>query len=192
MKIVDRFKDFGRNVFSPLTDFLAKKNVSPNLITLLGIIPSVCSLLFYFKGNFVFGAIFIAIAGIFDILDGQLARKEKRVTEGGAYLDSNLDRVSDFIPMFGIAVYYMRYNHFFASLTFILMFGAFMVSYSRARAESFGIDCRVGIADRTFRMIFLIIGSLFGPTIFVWFLGFLILATYATFIVRIVYSFKKL
>ncbi len=188
----DRFKEVGRNILAPLARFLAKKNVPPNLITTLGLIPSICSFFFYLKGWFPIGGAFIALAGLFDILDGQVARIENKVTTKGAYLDSNLDRISDFLPLLGIAIYYMSYNALVTSLTFLLMLGVFMVSYARARAEGVGIECKVGPADRTFRMIFLIIGSMFGVRIFVWFLIFLIATTYGTFITRIIYSMRRL
>ncbi len=192
MSLGKRVKDLGRNVLSPLAEFLAVKNVSPDLLTFLGLLITVSSIFFYSHGEFFKGAIFIIFGGLFDSLDGEVARREKRVTKRGAYLDSNLDRISDFAPLFGIAIYYIKYNQLLASLTFVFMFGALMVSYTRARAEGLNIECKVGLADRTFRILFLIIGSMFGPEIFGWFLIFLIITTYTTLITRIVYSMRRL
>lgn len=188
----ERFKSNGRNLLSPLTRFLAGRNVPPNLLTICGLVLSISSVFFYARGGFRLAAIILAVGGLFDVLDGDVARREGRVSDRGAYLDSNLDRVSEFVPLFGILLYYMKNTPFFASLTVILMFGSIMVSYAKARAEGLGIECKVGFADRPFRVIFLIIGSLCGPKVFTAFLVFLIVAVYATFLRRMAYSFRKL
>jgi CDP-diacylglycerol--glycerol-3-phosphate 3-phosphatidyltransferase len=188
----ERFKNNGRNILSPFTRFLARRNISPNLLTVFGVILSISSTFFYAKGEFPLAAILLAAGGLFDVLDGDVARREGKVSNRGAYLDSNLDRVSEFVPLFGIMLYYMKNTPFFASLTVILLFGSFMVSYAKARAEGLGIECKVGFADRPFRVLFLIVGSLFGPRVFVAFLVFLIIAVYVTFLRRMAYSVKKL
>lgn len=187
-----RFKDAGRNILSPFARFLTKRNVSPNLLTVFGFILSICSAFFYAKGRFPFAAILLTAGGLFDVLDGDVARREGRVSNKGAYLDSNLDRISEFVPLFGIMLYYMKDGFLFVSLTVILMFGSFMVSYTKARAEGLGIECKIGFADRPFRMLFLIIGSLCGPRVFIAFLIFLVIAVYVTFLRRIIYSLRRL
>jgi len=189
---IKRLKDDGRNILSPFARFLTKRNVSPNLLTVFGVILSICSVFFYAKGRFLFAAILLAAGGLFDVLDGDVARREGRVSNRGAYLDSNLDRISEFVPLFGIMLYYMKDSFLFASLTVILMFGSLMVSYTKARAEGLGIECKIGFADRPFRMLFLITGSLCGPRVFIAFLIFLIVAVYVTFLRRIIYSVRRL
>ncbi len=182
----------GRRILSPITQFFATKNISPALLTVLGVMLSSISAYFYIGGRFIFGAIFLALGGIFDVLDGEVARKEGRVSKKGAYLDSTLDRISEFIPLFGILFYYINKDPVSLSLTAILIFGSIMVSYTRARAEGLGIQCRVGFADRPFRLIFLIIGSLCGERIFTIFLAFLVVSVIITFIMRMVYSLRRL
>jgi len=189
---IERFKNNARNILSPFARFLAERNVPPNLLTVVGVMLSISSAFFYAKGGFRLAAIILATGGLFDVLDGDVARREGRVSNRGAYLDSNFDRFSEFAPLFGIMLYYMKNNLFFASLTVIMIFGSLMVSYAKARAEGLGIECRIGLADRPFRVLFLIVGSLCGSRVFIVFLVFLIIEVYATLFRRVVYSIKKL
>ncbi len=182
----------GRAVLAPISRFLAERNVSPTLLTLLGVISALCAGFFYRGGGFILGAVFLAIGGLFDLLDGDVARMGGKVSKRGAYLDSTLDRLSEFIPLFGIMLYYIEREPISASLAVILIFGSLMVSYTRARAEGLGIKCKIGFADRSFRIIFLIIGSLFGERIFIIFLLFLAISVCITFIMRMAYCLRRL
>jgi CDP-diacylglycerol--glycerol-3-phosphate 3-phosphatidyltransferase len=109
------------------------------------------------------------VANIFDMLDGQVARLRGRVTRFGAFFDSVIDRYSDIIVYVGIMVFYARdtaaHSTLLVALTGLALVGSVMISYSRARAESLDIACKVGFLERPERVVLLIIGSLtmIGP-----------------------------
>lgn len=182
----------GRVILSPIANFLAERDISPTLLTVLGLISAICAGFFYRDGRFISGAVFLALGGILDVLDGDVARREGKVSKKGAYLDSTLDRLSEFIPLLGIMLYYLYRDPFSASVSVILIFGSLMVAYTRARAEGLGLECKIGFADRPFRLIFLIIGSLLGERIFTVFLLYLAIFVCITFIMRMAYCLKRL
>ncbi|MCF6242120.1 MAG: CDP-alcohol phosphatidyltransferase family protein, partial [Bacteroidales bacterium] len=98
--------------------------------------------------------IILLFAGVFDMLDGQLARSTKKMTTFGALFDSTFDRYSEMIMFFGIAYYLVAYHYFLSSVfAFIAMIGSIMVSYVRARAEGLGVECKVGIMQRPERVL---------------------------------------
>jgi len=105
----------------------------------------------------------IFLAGIFDLTDGPVARRQGRVTAFGAFFDSMIDRYSDMVLYMGLLVYYAVIGRFFyVVLTAVAMAGSFMVSYSRARAESLIPACKVGFMERPERVVLLIIGGAFN------------------------------
>jgi CDP-diacylglycerol--glycerol-3-phosphate 3-phosphatidyltransferase len=104
------------------------------------------------------------LANLFDMLDGQVARSRGRVTRFGAFFDSVIDRYSDVIVYVGIMVFYARntaaHSTLLVALTGLALVGSVMISYSRARAESLDIACKVGFLERPERVVLLIVGSL--------------------------------
>ena len=103
-----------------------------------------------------------SLAGLFDMLDGSLARASGRVTPFGAFLDSVIDRYSDLVVLLGIVVLFARTpNERGALVAMAGLVGSVMVSYTKARAESIGVSCTVGFMERPERMICLIVGALF-------------------------------
>ena len=141
----------------------AKIGLSPNKVTLLGIIVAGTSAVLASRGYlFASGIIFLA-SGFFDMIDGALARETGKVTKFGAFLDSVTDRISEAIVLLGIIIYYLNHS---SQLGVILVYCAFagsiMVSYVRSRAEGLGVDCKTGVMTRPERVASLGIALIVG------------------------------
>ena len=160
----DKVKSNAYKTLNPIIYLLKKTGISPNGITSIGLMITVLSTIILvigaevgMRGDFRYIAWFGGItlfAGIFDMLDGQLARKTNQVSQFGALFDSVLDRYSEMIMFLGICYYLASHDYFLSSLlSFIAMIGSIMVSYIRARAESLGIECKVGIMQRPERVL---------------------------------------
>ena len=149
---------------------LALTKISPNVLTFLGLVINViAAVLFGFANGdnqqrmFLYAGLVIIGAGIFDMVDGRVARATGQVTQFGAFFDSVIDRYSDVALFFGLLVYYARANRFFyLVLTALVMVTSVMVSYTRARAESLIGTCKVGFMERPERIVLIIIGALFN------------------------------
>ncbi|MBN1103029.1 MAG: NUDIX domain-containing protein [Deltaproteobacteria bacterium] len=169
-----RFRRRYYRVLTPAGNVLSRTGVHPHALTAAGFLLSLLAGAVYCSGSFFRGAWILALAGICDSLDGQIARKTNRESPFGAFFDSTLDRYSDLFPLAGMAYYFAGGRplsggriggeaHPWTVLVIILaMAGAFMVSYTRARAEGLGVECREGIMQRPERMVLLIIGSFLG------------------------------
>ncbi|HLC40915.1 MAG TPA: CDP-alcohol phosphatidyltransferase family protein [Methylomirabilota bacterium] len=146
----------------PLARTLLRWRVRPNQLTLFGLFASVGTAIALARGRLRLAALFLVLAGLLDILDGSLARCSDRVTPFGGFLDSVIDRYSDLAVLVGLLVYFLRLEAFDGiGLTLATLVGTIMVSYSRAKAESIGATCEVGLMERGERIIVLIIGALF-------------------------------
>jgi CDP-diacylglycerol--glycerol-3-phosphate 3-phosphatidyltransferase len=164
--------------------------LTPNKLTLIGFF-AMCGigvLLAY--GHFVEGGVLIVAAGIFDALDGSLARLTNRVTKFGAFLDSTTDRFAEGALYFGILYWFLQQGSIYvAYLVFLTLLGSLMVSYTRARAEGIGVDMKEGLMTRFERIALLVIGLLFtaafGSAPIVIVLGILAVLTNATAVQRI-------
>lgn len=187
------FKDKARIIIAPLVNLLAKLKVHPSILTITGFFFN-CFVAYLFAfGFFRWAGLVLIFASIFDAIDGEVARKNNRVTDFGAFLDSTIDRYSEFVIFLGILIYYMRIeNPFFVFVTLFALFGSGMVSYTRARAEGLGVQCSIGLFDRTLRITVIVIGALLGRFIFGYFLLLLTLFTQFTSIQRIIYVRKNL
>jgi CDP-diacylglycerol--glycerol-3-phosphate 3-phosphatidyltransferase len=112
---------------------------------------------------FVYAGLVIIGAGIFDMVDGRVARQTDQVTIFGAFFDSVIDRYSDVVLFFGLLVFYARANRFFyVVLAAFVMVTSLMVSYTRARAEALIGSCKVGFMERPERVVLIILGALFN------------------------------
>lgn len=138
--------------------------ITPNILTLTGLLINVYCAWLYGVGDFFTGGLVLVFANVFDMLDGRVARMQGRVTRFGAFFDSVIDRYSDLIVFVGIMVYYARdtaaHSTLYVALTGIVLIGSVMISYTRARAEGLDIACKVGFLERPERVVLLIIGSL--------------------------------
>lgn len=158
-----------KRVIDAMVRLLARARINPNLLTLSGLVTNIVCALLYGHGEFFLAGLLMILANLFDILDGHLARLRGQVTRFGAFFDSVIDRYSDIVVFIGIMVYYARdherHSPLLVALTGVVLVGSVMVSYSRARAESLDIACRVGFLERPERVVLLIIGSLteIGP-----------------------------
>ena len=141
---------------------LALSRIHPNVLTFLGLVINIVAAILLAAGRFQLAGVVIISAGIFDMVDGRVARETNRVTRFGGFFDSVLDRYSDLALLMGLLVYYASINRFFyIILTAVVMTGSVMVSYTRARAENTIPSCKVGFMERPERIVLLIIGALF-------------------------------
>ena len=141
---------------------------------------------------FLYAGLVIIGAGVFDMVDGRVARATNQVTVFGAFFDSVIDRYSDVALFFGLLVYYARANRFFyIGLVAFVMVSSVMVSYTRARAEALGVECKVGIASRAVRVVILSAGLLFAKIVEIGDRSLLEWAIYALALLTIVTTLQR-
>ncbi len=149
---------------NPLVNWLVRLRVSPNTITTLGLgVNAVAAVIFIVGAEYGarsdhsyvgWAGLIILLGGLFDMIDGRLARVGNMSSKFGALYDSVLDRYSEMIMFLGICYYLIAQNYFLSSLfAFIAMIGSVMVSYTRARAEGLGVNADVGFMQRPERII---------------------------------------
>ncbi|MCL1933801.1 MAG: CDP-alcohol phosphatidyltransferase family protein [Candidatus Azobacteroides sp.] len=171
MKIRDIIQQIIYKIINPAVHRLVKWGITPNFVTATGLLINIFAtvILMYGaihckRGNYSYvgwAGIVILFAGLFDMLDGQVARIGKMTSRYGALFDSVLDRYSELIVLFGICYYLILQGYFFSSLFgFIALIGSMMVSYIRARAEGLGIECKVGFMQRPERVILISAGAI--------------------------------
>ncbi|NOZ34278.1 MAG: CDP-alcohol phosphatidyltransferase family protein [Chlorobi bacterium] len=160
----EKIKKRAYKLLDPILNITEKTGISPNGITIIGFIITITAAVILIIGAEIgtrgdtkyitwFGIVLLT-AGLFDMLDGQLARKTGKMTKFGALFDSVIDRYSEMIMFFGIAYYLVSYHYFLSGvLAFIAMIGSIMVSYVRARAEGLGVECKVGLMQRPERVL---------------------------------------
>src|SRR3954470_23384415 len=143
--------------------WLALSKIHPNVLTFVGLLINIWAAWLFSKGQFFAAGLVVLGAGLFDMVDGRVARATSRVTRFGGFFDSVLDRYSDLALYMGLLVYYASINRFFyIVLTAIVMTGSVMVSYTRARAENSIPKCKVGFLERPERIVLIMIGALFN------------------------------
>ena len=187
-QIIKSIKPVFEETVYPIVKFLHKRGVTPNILTITGVFLVSIGSFFILKGNFFTGALFLIAGNLCDAVDGILARRFNKNSTFGAFLDSVVDRVSDFLPLIAIGLFFIK-NELMLTLSIYTAFVSFMVSYTRARAEGLGIDCKVGILERVERSVILILTLLFDIVI----IGLTVLAIGATLTVlqRIYCVYKK-
>src|SRR5579863_1347016 len=141
---------------------LALSRIHPNVLTFLALVINIAAAALLAVGQFRWAGVVIIGAGLFDMVDGRVARETNRVTRFGGFFDSVLDRYSDLALLVGLLVWYGSINRFgYVVLTAIVMTASVMVSYVRARAENTIPTCKVGFMERPERVVLFIIGALF-------------------------------
>jgi len=141
---------------------LALSKINPNVLTFLGLVINMVAAGFLAFGRFRTAGFVIIFAGLFDMVDGRVARATNQVTRFGGFFDSVLDRYSDLALLVGLLVYYGTINRpSYVVLTAIVMTASVMISYTRTRAENIIPTCKVGFMERPERIVLLIIGALF-------------------------------
>ena len=164
---------FGRGcavLLRTIVRWLALTKINPNILTFMGLVVNAFAAFFFGYATaenqrkmFFYAGLIIIGSGFFDLVDGEVARAQNRVTRFGAFFDSVVDRYSDASQFFGLLVFYARGDRFFyVVLTAYVIVSAIMVSYSRARAESLIGSCRVGFMERPERLVLVILGALFN------------------------------
>jgi CDP-diacylglycerol--glycerol-3-phosphate 3-phosphatidyltransferase/CDP-diacylglycerol--inositol 3-phosphatidyltransferase len=154
--MLDRFRAFWTRVFTPVVDLLLRWGVSPDVVTLVGTLGVVAGAVIFFPRGELFVGVLVITAFVFsDLVDGAMARKSGRASPFGAFLDSTLDRIGDAAIFGSLAMYYVGpgdSDAFAALAIYCLTMGA-VTSYARARAESLGMQAKVGIAERADRLV---------------------------------------
>ena len=179
-----------RWLLEKIVSAIAATGINPNVLTLFGLIVNLWAAVLFATGMFRTAATVIFFAGFLDMLDGQVARRAKRVTAFGAFFDSTLDRYSDMALYMGLLVYYaVNGRNAYVILAAVATAGSVMVSYSRARAESLIPTCKVGFMERPERVVLLILGGLFdrmAPALWV-----IAVVSTITVIHRILYTWQE-
>jgi phosphatidylglycerophosphate synthase len=147
----------------PIAESLNSLGVTPNAVTVLGFLLSLSSGLFLGAGELMGGALLFTLSGVCDTLDGILARVSGKKSKLGAFLDSFLDRYSDFFPLAGISyLAHTNQDSFLLVTSLLTLAGSFSTSYARARAEALGVECKVGLLERPERFFILLFGLFSG------------------------------
>jgi CDP-diacylglycerol--glycerol-3-phosphate 3-phosphatidyltransferase len=164
--MLERFRQFWTNVWAPLGDLLLRLGVKPDWVTWVGTIGvSAGALIFFPQGQFLIGVLVITAFVFGDLVDGYMARKSGQSSRWGAFLDSTLDRIGDAAIFGGLVLYYAATDaeadlgdprlYLYLSLA-CLVLGS-VTSYARARAESLGMTAKGGLAERSDRLVAILV-----------------------------------
>jgi CDP-diacylglycerol--glycerol-3-phosphate 3-phosphatidyltransferase/CDP-diacylglycerol--inositol 3-phosphatidyltransferase len=154
--MLERFRQFWTQVWSPLGDLLLRLGVSPNTVTLVGTLGVTAGALVCFPQGWLLAGVLVITAFVFsDMIDGYMARTSGQISPFGAFLDSTLDRIGDAAIFGGLAMYYVGPgdDRWWAGLAIYCLSMGSVTSYARARAESLGMQAKVGIAERADRLV---------------------------------------
>ncbi len=186
-----------RHLVAHLIQPLARLGVTPNMLTVIGLLLSILTAMVIAQGFLFAGGMLVLFAGIFDMFDGAMARVRNAATTFGAFLDSTLDRYSEGIILLGLLYYVLQRpglqdplwpapheQTWMITFIFVAAVGSLMVSYTKARAEGLGIECKSGLLARPERVILLAIGLLSNTSI--WALALLALFSNVTAVERII------
>ena len=142
---------------------LIESRLTPNAISLTGFALNVLAAVLIWQTEFFWGGVAFIIGSIMDTLDGAYSRMSDKGTAFGAFLDSTLDRIEEGIVLTGVAVWFAReQNETAVAAVVIAVLASLVVSYTRARAEALGVECKVGIATRAVRVVILSAGLVFA------------------------------
>jgi CDP-diacylglycerol--glycerol-3-phosphate 3-phosphatidyltransferase len=160
MKLLpDWIKNGYLRLIDPVADWLVARGVHPNTVTVVGTLCTVTGGIIYATGHIKTGGWFLGLTALFDVLDGTVARRSNTSSVFGAFLDSSLDRLADGFVLGGLAVFYATspiHGSVPLMITALLgLIGAFLTSYTRARAEALGLDAKVGLLQRPERVVLL-------------------------------------
>ena len=184
----EELKKTGRNLLSPIVKLALKLNLSPNAITLIGLIITLLASYFYAKGYFRIAGLILLLAGLCDAVDGEVARKASKVSKFGAFFDSTIDRFEEFFVFGGILFYYsmVRQDILLSIVVYLILLGSIMTSYIRARAEGIGFSPTSGPMDRPGRYIYIVIFSIIvgSGVLFSVAMGLLLFLVYLTVVNR--------
>jgi CDP-diacylglycerol--glycerol-3-phosphate 3-phosphatidyltransferase len=142
---------------------LIESRLTPNAISISGLVLNVVAAVLVTQRLFFLAALAFSIGSVMDTLDGRYSRMSGKGTQFGAFLDSTLDRIEEGIVLAAVAAYFAaRGEDLAVAATVVAVLGSLMVSYTRARAEALGVECKVGLATRPVRVVILAIGLAFA------------------------------
>lgn len=190
-------------VVDPVARALLRLGVTPNMLTIAGFAVNIATGIALGLSRLTTGGLLILAGGSFDMLDGSAARQSGLKRLSGALLDSVVDRYSEAAVFLGLAVHFYKAGNFIGLvMTFAAMIGSFLVSYVRARAEGLDIECKVGLMQRTERLVLLSAGLIFqglfhsiglmGEVLITSVVSALAVLAHATAIHRLAFSFRRL
>lgn len=197
------------NLINPIIKGMIKMGITPNMVTTIGFVGNVVAAFLFIHASQLtplsmgfswigWGGAILLFSGLFDMMDGRLARLGNMSTTFGAFWDSTLDRYSELFSLFGITLYLMTASGIWAGvITFLALVGSSMVSYVRARAEGLGIECKVGLMQRPERVVVTALAAIItGMTGSLWWLigGMTLIAVLAniTAFWRVAHCYKQL
>jgi CDP-diacylglycerol---glycerol-3-phosphate 3-phosphatidyltransferase len=154
--MLERFRRFWTAVFAPIGNFLLRRGVSPNAVTFVGTLGVCAGALVCFPQGWLLAGVLVIVVFVFsDMIDGYMARTSGQVSLFGSFLDSTLDRIGDAAIFGGLAMYYVGPgdNDGWAALAVYCLAMGSVTSYARAKAESLGMQAKVGIAERADRLV---------------------------------------
>ncbi len=187
LKLAHFRENLGRYITRPLEPLLVKSGLRPNTLTLLGLGLNFLAAIAISLHSIFWGGMLVLLAGLFDLLDGALARATKRVTPFGALLDSVVDRLSEAALFLGLLAFYAPWEKATLEvwLIFLDLVGSLLVSYVRARSEGLGLQCKVGILTRAERILILALGLLLNQITIA--LSLIVILTLATTLQRLIF-----
>ena len=142
---------------------LIQSRLTPNAISMVGLVGNLIAAVLVLDGQFFFAGLAFIIGSVMDTLDGRYSRMSGKGTLFGAFLDSTLDRIEEGVVIAAVAWHFAENgNNVAAAICVLVVLGSLMVSYTRARAEALGVECKVGIATRPVRVVLLSIGLVFA------------------------------
>ena len=140
---------------------LIESRLTPNAISITGLVGNLIAAVLILEEHFVLAGIAFILGSLCDMFDGRYSRMSGKGTPFGAFLDSTLDRVEEGVVLAAVAAWFAKEsNELAVGATVLAVVGSYMVSYTRARAEALGVECKVGIADRAVRVVILSAGLL--------------------------------
>jgi CDP-diacylglycerol--glycerol-3-phosphate 3-phosphatidyltransferase len=187
-------KAFAGNFTSPMARLLARTPLTPNALTWLGFLVTIGSAVLVVNRLFLAAGIVLLVAGLFDLLDGALARLTGRVTQFGAVLDSTLDRLSEAAVLLGLL--WVSADNGLTGMNLLIglaLVGSLMVSYLRARIEGLGIECREGLFTRPERVIIMALGLMLARFDYVLLVALALIAffSFVTVAQRLIVAWRK-
>lgn len=152
-------------LIEPAADYLVRRRVNPNVLTTTGTVCTLIGGVVYGTGHIMTAGWIVGLTALFDVLDGNVARRTGQSSVFGAFYDSTLDRIADGGVLAGLAVFYasspVYHNIYMVVVCLVGIIGTFLVSYTRARAEALGIDAKVGVMQRPERVVLLSVPQAF-------------------------------
>jgi CDP-diacylglycerol--glycerol-3-phosphate 3-phosphatidyltransferase len=161
-KFGQRTQDLYFDLIDPISHALASAKIHPHVLTVTGFILSLAAANFFRIDRFFLAGIALILGGTCDVLDGRIARATGKGSTYGALFDSTIDRYSEIFIFLGLTWFYYDRSKWTVLIILLAVAGSMMVSYTRARAEGLGLQCRVGILQRQHRIILLVVGAILG------------------------------